>query len=107
MMLKCLIVLQISKKIYNFIPISITGENIKRNTYKKYSLKDYILFSNMRNNIVHYGYRSSHIVGKQRLIDLVKRAPDIIECLFKEYETLGSIIGVPAWYGERYSYSIE
>lgn len=97
----------IRNKLYNYIPLSIIGEKINWETDKRDSFEDYILLSNMRNNVVHYGTRSNKELDDRDYIDLIQQAPNIIELLFKEYDNMGSTIETPVWFKYREDCIIE
>lgn len=92
----------VRNKLYNFIPKAINGANINWNTDRKKGFEDYIELSNMRNTVIHYAVKNSQEVHSERFIQLVEKAPDVIEELFKIYYLMGSTLNIPKWYKTRH-----
>lgn len=97
----------IKNKLYNFIPRAIIGKNIDWNKDPQDVFEDYIRLSNMRNNVVHYTSKNSDDFYNEDFITLIHQAPNIIESLFQQYESMGSTLGVPSWYKKRESRIIK
>lgn len=87
----------VRNKLYNFIPKAINGANINWNTDRKKGFEDYIELSNM-----HYAVKNSQEVHSERFIQLVEKAPNVIEELFKIYYLMGSTLNIPKWYKTRH-----
>lgn len=97
----------VRNKLYNFIPKSINGSNINWNTNQESTFEKYIELSNMRNSVIHYAISNYERIYSQEFIELVGKAPEIIDNLFRRYDSIGSTLCAPAWYKQRKSRIIK
>ena len=93
----------IRKRLYNFLPNTIIGKTINWSSNKQDVFENYIELSGYRNSVVHYVSGKVKDLEVETMKNILNKAPDIIEELFKKYADMGSLLKVPSWYKERKS----